>query len=280
MAEWEAPAKLNLDLRVGAADSAGMHPIRSLVQTLEWCDHLVIEADDDDRLEVNGAEMPDDGDNLVWRAVEALGLGQRPLLDVVLTKRVPVAAGLGGGSSDAAAMLAALAEMTNVDPELVQAAAAAVGADVPYFLTGGTAIAEGYGERITVADRLAGFAVGVAVPSFELSTPEVYRRWDEMNRPTGEELGGSALPPGLRSYGELRNDLTPASLNLRPELGDWMRDLSERWDRPVAMSGSGPACFGFFVDVDEAHGAVAGVADHRAATAADLRPVGVARREE
>lgn len=278
MAEWEAPAKINLDLRVRARDGSGMHPLRSLAQTIDWLDTLLVEEDDEDALLVAGADLPTGGDNLIWQAVAALDVDSRPRLFVELDKQIPVAAGLGGGSSDAAAMLAAVADMTGLGADRVREAAVAVGADVPFFLQGGTAWMEGYGEHLTALAALQGFAVAVAVAPFELATPHVYRRWDEMEGPIGSPLVGSSLPPALRAFDELRNDLTPAAISLRPELADWMRDLADRWSRPVLMSGSGPACFGFFVDLDEATEAAATAGAHRGAVAADLRTRGVERR--
>lgn len=277
MPEWEAPAKLNLDLRVGAVDARGMHPLWSLVQTIEWTDRLEIEMGDDDRLQVDGLDLPDGGENLVWKAIEALGIPQRTSLDIRLVKNVAVAAGLGGGSSDAAAALAATADLLKLPGEAPAKAAPVVGADVPFFLVGGTARMEGYGERLTALEALAGFALAVAVPDFELPTSEVYRRWDDLERPIGPEVSGGLLPPALRIYEELRNDLTPAAISLRPELSDWIRDLQDRWSRPVLMSGSGPACFAFFVDSDEAADALSEAAGSRAVCAADLRPRGVSR---
>lgn len=278
MSEWEAPAKLNLDLRVAAADATGMHPLRSIAQTIELCDRLRVEESDQDALHVEGAGLADGGDNLVWKAVEALEWSGRPRLDIELVKWVPVAAGLGGGSADAAAMLKAVgSEMMRLPDDRILEVAGRVGADVAYLLTGGTAVMEGYGERVTRLDALDGFAVGVAVPNFELVTADVYRRWDAMGGPWGEELAGRDLPPPLRALGELRNDLTPAALSLRPELADWMHDLHRRWERPVLMSGSGPACFAFFLDLDEAAQAVGTVGEARAATAAELRRTGAER---
>ncbi|MFP3913397.1 MAG: 4-(cytidine 5'-diphospho)-2-C-methyl-D-erythritol kinase [Actinomycetota bacterium] len=119
MGEWEAPAKLNLDLRVAERDSRGKHPLRSVVQAIEWCDVVMIEEGDEDELEVEGAELPEGGENLVWKAVQALELAYRPPLRIRLDKRIPVAAGLGGGSSDAAAALKAVAELTRLPAETV-----------------------------------------------------------------------------------------------------------------------------------------------------------------
>jgi len=279
MAEFEyfAPAKVNLSVRVRPPDRSGYHPLRSLVQTLEFGDRLEADPFEEDVLEVEGADLPDDGSNLVWKALEELG-GKRPPLRVLLTKRTPVAAGMGGGSSDAAAALRLGQVLTRARDVAVFEAAPRVGADVTFFLTGGTAWMEGYGELITPLAPLEGFAVAVAVPPFELSTPEVYRRWDRLEFPEGQRMPMRAVPPSLRGHGELGNDLTPAALDLRPELGDWMVDLSERWERPVALSGSGPSVFAYFADLDEAGSAAAEAsADSRAAFAAELRPRGVER---
>lgn len=281
MSEWEAPAKINLDLRLRPPDRSGLHPLHSYFQAVEWLDRLVVEEGDEDGLVVEGADLPDDEDNLVWKAVAALDLRDRPPLHMELHKSIAVAAGLGGGSSDAAAALAAVGEMLSVDPERIRAAAPRVGADVPFFLTGGTALVEGHGEQITPVEPLSGFAVAIVVPPFELATPEVYRRWDELDGPTGPELAGSDLPPPLRRrFDELRNDLVPAAVSLRPELADWMHDLGEAWEQTVLMSGSGPACFGFFLDVGEAEDALDEVEEHRAAKAAELRTRGVGRLED
>lgn len=282
MTQWEAPAKLNLDLRLRQRDSKGMHPLRSVVQTVEWCDLLTVEAGDEDVLHLTGpgaeSDIPDGGDNLVWKAVQALQLASRPRLYVVLDKWVAAAAGLGGGSSDAAAMLLALADLLHLGDDTVRAAAEQVGADVPYFLTGGTAVVEGYGEVISPAPPITGLAFAVAVPPFELSTPEVYRRWDDLDGPVGSEVPVAAVPPALRPEGPFRNDLTAAAISIRPELADWMADLGERWGRAVMMSGSGPACFAYFLDEDEATGALAAVGEHRAKASASPRPRRVAPR--
>lgn len=279
-AVWEAPAKVNLTLAIGRPAPGGMHPLRSLVQTIDLVDTLRVEEADEDRLLVEGADLPEGGDNLVWKAVDALG-GDRPALDVHLTKRIPVAAGLGGGSADAAAAMSAVAAITRRPASAVTDAAPSVGADVPLFLVGGSLWMEGFGERIERVEPLHGFAIGLTVPDFALSTAAVYRRWDELDGPRGIEHGGRALPPTLREEGPFRNDLLPAALDLEPELGDVMSDLAGRWDRPVWMSGSGPSLFAYFADVEEAADAVAAVdgAGWRAAHGAGLRRRGVAPTE-
>lgn len=281
MAEFEAPAKINLDLRVGPREPGGMHPVRSLIQSIDWCDRLTVEAGEEDRLAIEGeagAGLPVGGENLIWRALDEVEAA-RPPLDVTLVKNVAVAAGLGGGSSDAAAALMALSGMVEVPAGELQRAASATGADVAFFLTGGTALMEGHGEVITPQEHLTGFAFAVAIPPFELSTEEVYGRWDQLGEPGGDPIPEWQLPPVLRGRLEVGNDLLPAAMSLRPELGDWMADQSAAWGRPVSMSGSGPACFAFFLDVDEAGDALRSVGSARAVKAASLRRAGVSRLE-
>jgi 4-diphosphocytidyl-2-C-methyl-D-erythritol kinase len=279
---WEAPAKVNLSLEVKSPERDGMHPLRSMVQAIEWCDLLDLEEGDEDRLRIDGADLPDGGDNLVWKAVTALRrrLDQDgPSLDIRLTKAIPVAAGLGGGSSDAAASMLALAELRKASLSLVEEVAPTVGADVPFFLVGGTAWIEGYGEKIVEARiDTDTWALGIAVPDFELGTEDVYRTWDRLEGPSGPALDGKSLPPSLRGHGPFRNDLTPAALALRPELGDWIKDVSQTWGRPVAMSGSGPSLFAFFADTDEAEGAAKSLPRSvRASQATQPRRNGVVR---
>jgi 4-diphosphocytidyl-2-C-methyl-D-erythritol kinase len=279
---WEAPAKVNLSLEIRSPEGDGMHPLRSMVQAIEWCDLLDVEEGDEDHLEIDGADLPDDGENLVWKAVTALRrkLGQeRPSLHIKLTKAIAVAAGLGGGSSDAAASMLALAAIRKASVDLVSETAPAVGADVPFFLVGGTAWIEGYGEQITKARiDTESWALAIAVPDFELRTADVYQAWDRLEEPIGPALEGRALPPSLREHGPFRNDLTPAAMSLRPELGDWMAEVADTWERPVAMSGSGPSLFAFFADNDEAESAVKALSRSvRASRAARPRRTGAVR---
>lgn len=276
MPEWLAPAKVNLSLRVASLRSDGYHPLFSLVQTIDWCDSLNIEVSDEDILEVDGLSVPGDRDNLVWKATDELtGSRTRPPLAFRLTKRIPVAAGLGGGSSDAAAVLLGVSRILGW--EIEAGIAARIGADVPFLIVGGTALMEGHGDRITPLDSLEGFAFAVVVPPFGLSAAEVYRCWDELGEPQDPGISGRFLPPSLRTEAPLGNDLTAAAFSLRPEMADWVADLSDRWGRPVTMSGSGPALFGYFADVDEAASAARQTPqDARAAVGVSLRAIGPA----
>lgn len=262
MSAWLAPAKVNLTLMVGSRAASGLHPVRSLIQTIDWCDRLTMAEGEEDRLRIEGPDLPDGPENLVWKAIATLekeaGVN-RPPLRMTLQKRLPVGAGLGGGSADAAAALTALGDMLGVAPGRLQNTASLIGSDVPAALSGGTVWAEGFGEEVTRLPALSGFAVAVVVPHFPLLTADVYRMWDDLSEPRGREFPSRFLPPVLRRSTPIRNDLTPAALRLRPELGDLMEEAAGEWEQPVAMSGSGSSFFSFFVDVEEAAGAAGAV---------------------
>ena len=114
---------------------------------------------------------------------------------LALDKRIPVAAGLGGGSADAAATLVLASARFGISAEERAGIAPALGADVPFCLVGGTALMEGYGERLTPLPLLAGFWLAVVVPPFEISTAAAYRRWDDLDGPEGPAVRGGDLPP-------------------------------------------------------------------------------------
>ena len=173
MTTYEAPAKLNLSLLVSPPRSDGFHPLESLVQTIAWCDLLTIEeGEGEDTLEIVGAEI-DVGENLVLKALEtARTRGSVPPLSMSLEKRLPIAAGLGGGSSDAAAALKAAVDLGGLSESLAIEVAPAVGADVALFLTGGSLLMAGVGETITAVEPLSGFSVAIAIPDFALATAD------------------------------------------------------------------------------------------------------------
>lgn len=255
-----APAKLNLSLEVRPADSSGLHPVRGLTQSIGWHDILTMEESGADRLSVHGADLPTGEANLAWKAVKALRdlSGDRRRVEMKLWKRIPVAAGLAGGSADAAAALALYTDLIGAGRGRVDEAAAVVGADVTFCLYGGQRWISGYGERIGPAiDGANGFVTVVAVPPFRLQTPAVYRTWDRLGGPKGPGVSGSDLPPAIRIHGSLANDLYPAARTIEPLLDDWRAELALRWGRSVLLSGSGPALFGFFVDGAEAEEALA-----------------------
>lgn len=246
-------AKLNLGLVVGRRGVDGYHPIRSLSQTVSWADELAVGPAAEDGLEVSG-DAPADESNLAWQALVALRrhTGAAAPASLELRKSIPTAAGLGGGSADAAAVLG----LSGLDSETLSSLAQLLAADVPFALVGGSAIVEGRGEQVTPVTALAGFAVAVVVPPVELETATVYAAWDRLNEPAGRPFPERALPPPLRDYVPLANDLTPAAASVEPAVLDWRDELETAWGLPAAMSGSGPSLFGFFASLDEAHSAL------------------------
>ncbi|HEU5111982.1 MAG TPA: hypothetical protein VFU96_01620 [Acidimicrobiia bacterium] len=279
MTVYESPAKLNLNLLVEAPRADGLHFLQSLVQTIDWLDQLEVEEAEEDILVIEGADL-DSEDNLVTRSLKEIrARGFVPPLAITLDKRIPIGAGLGGGSSNAAAMLLAAVETGRLPRAVAGEVAPSIGADVPLFLIGGTMLMTGIGDQVESLRPSSGFAVAVAVPPFELSTTEVYLRWDEMEGPEGEVIAPRLLPPGLRDGMPIRNDLIPAAMTIEPALADFMADLRKLWGSPVLMTGSGSACFGFFPDDEEAVDAGRSV-EHlcRAVVGAGLRSNGVAPR--
>lgn len=276
MISYEAPAKLNLTLHVMPRRSDGYHPLESLVQTIEWVDTVsLVDGESADSLHVDGLDVSVEG-NLILKALEVVReTAAFPPQDIELSKTIPVGAGLGGGSSNAAAALAAAGELSGLED--VTGLATTIGADVALFLTGGTLIMRGIGEQVERVEPLSGCAFAVAMPGFEMSTGDVYRRWDEIEGPEGEVVAPDLLPPGLRDGMPIRNDLEPAAVDLRPELGDFMADLRVAWGAPAMMTGSGSGCFGFFPSLDEAQDAAASVAAMADARGVALRSRGIER---
>lgn len=254
----KAYAKVNLALAVFPRSADGYHPLRGIFQSVSLADDVTVGPGSEDSITVRNGEAPQDDTNLAWRAVEAVRRAARVTSPTALAieKRIPSGAGLGGGSADAAAVLGLTASRFGIDPDVITDLACALGADVPFSLLGGTRLVEGRGERLTELPTPGGFALGIVVPPFSLSTSAVFAEWDRLGGPTGEVVGDKNLPPSLRGGLPIRNDLLPAAVSLDPRIGDWRSDIAKRWATSVAMTGSGSALYAFFSTFDEAQSAV------------------------
>ncbi len=267
-------AKVNLSLRVRSIDTDGLHPLRGLFQTVDWYDRIIVEDAEEDSIEVPGGGAPADETNLAWRAVaDARRVGQRHQpTRVVVAKQIPSPAGLGGGSADAAAALNLAARRFSVSFDEVRRLAVDLGADVPFAVVGGTAIVTGRGELVAPQPDATGFALAIVVPPIALATADVFRAWDDLGGPEGPTISGADLPPALRDYAPLVNDLYPAAVSVAPAIDEWRAELAHRWGIPVVMTGSGSALFAYLPSLGEAEGAVAAAPQGAAATRA-VRPI-------
>ncbi len=246
--EVAAPAKLNLFLHINGRRADGYHLLQSVFMLVDWCDTLHFELRSDGRIERSDLGSPDPAlpaDDLTVRAARALQLASGTALgaDIWLDKRIPSQAGMGGGSSDAASCLLALQRLWGIQlpPGKLQEIALALGADVPFFLSGGHAWVEGIGEKITPLALPAGRFVVVKPPA-GLATDAIFRA-PQLKRDTETAtIQGFAANSEGRVYGFGHNDLQPVAQNLCPLVGqslDWlsMQGLQGR------MTGSGSAVF-------------------------------------
>jgi 4-diphosphocytidyl-2-C-methyl-D-erythritol kinase len=258
-----APAKLNLGLRVLARRADGYHELSSVFVPLDLADAIELEIANAPQpeltLELAGerAGVPADASNLALRAaaefLAATGLVRALRLRV--TKRIPVAAGLGGGSSDAGAVLRGLAASF---PGAIEAPALArlalrLGADVPYFLAPRPARVGGIGERSEALAGLPELACLLVNPGVPLATASVFAAYDACPAPVQP-----AFDPALGL--DLGNDLEPAAERLCPGIAPLRKRLLALGARAVGLSGSGPTLFGIFPDVAAAARALAGAA--------------------
>ena len=250
-----APAKINLTLKVGAARADGYHPLESVVAFADIGDIVEAEAADDLSLAIHGdfAEgLVADETNLVLRAAAALAeaAGITPRARLSLEKNLPIASGIGGGSSDAASALTALNGLwgLNWSPPRLAEIGARLGADVPVFFSGsGAAHMSGVGE-ICEPMRMPPLPAVLINPLQPLSTPDVYRQFDRMA--LGSALSG-APPPAWESDAEavaamrtLGNDLEAPAAALTPAIASFLTSLRARPEvRYAALSGSGATVF-------------------------------------
>lgn len=268
-----APAKVNLLLHVGPVEADGYHPLVSLVAFADIGDVLTVEPSDRLSLEVTGPFGPslsaqgagEQGDNLIVKALrtlgDAAGIGE-PGLRVVLDKRLPIAAGLGGGSSDAgtALKLANQVLRLGLDHTLLEGMSRVVGADGPMCLRARTAWAEGYGERLTEAPELPPLHAVLVNPGLPSPTGAVYRAYDASPRVADRPDAPSAwsLPKVIEWLNGCRNDLESPAVALTPGIKAALEAVSAcEGTQLTRMSGSGATVFGLFENSETASAAAA-----------------------
>jgi 4-diphosphocytidyl-2-C-methyl-D-erythritol kinase len=254
----QAYAKINLTLEILGRRVDGYHEVKTILQTIDLADRLDVEPGVRLRLDCDDPALNGDA-NLVWQAAVMLAklAGIQPRANIVLRKRIPVGAGLGGGSSDAAAALLALDRLwgTGLAPEVLNAIAAELGSDVPFFLRGGTALAEGRGERISPLPNLPKMTVLLVCPHetlenktgrlFSLITPIHYSDGGVTRRSVQTIMGGQL------EVSMLHNVFENVAIQAFPQLSDLYRRVASLVVSPPHLSGAGPALFCLPSDEEE-----------------------------
>ena len=253
-----APAKINLGLSVLGVRPGGYHELSSLMVPLSIGDELELRPAPELSLKVIGADLPTDRRNLVYRAAEQYLAAAKCLAAVQITlyKHLPLASGLGGGSSDAASTLLALGRLYPAAINL-PALARSLGADVPFFLPGGAALAQGIGERLTPTDVPATWLV-LLNPGLEVSARDAYTWLDESGEFTAP-LDPGPLLAALHSGETVPyfNALQPAVVIRYPQIAEALKALSAAGLHSPLMSGSGSSVFGLARDERQARAAEA-----------------------
>ena len=256
----QAPAKVNLDLRITGRRPDGYHELDSVVAFTAWADRLTFTPDRRLTLEPSGpfaAALADHTDNLVLRAARRLAehAGCPPHVRIKLDKRIPVAAGLGGGSADAAATLRGLSRLWQLrlaDADLLPLALE-LGADVPVCLRSGPARMRGIGERIEPLE-LPVLDLVLANPNHAVATAQVFAGLGPIAPAAGPDAAVPTDRPALVGWLRVRgNDLEAPARRLAPVIGEVLGALSAQPGCGLArMSGSGATCFGVFDDPEAA----------------------------
>jgi len=253
------PAKVNLALSVGPLRSDGYHDLATVFHGVGLFDEVTATTSDVLALTCEGegqVEVPLDRANLAWRAAELLArtVGRSPAVRLHLTKGIPVAGGMAGGSADAAGALVACDALwgTGLSRDVLHVLAAQLGSDVPFALYGGTAMGTGRGEQITPVLARGEFHWVFAFAHEGLSTPAVFHELDRLREAAGEQVAAPGVDEGLLRAlragdstllgAALHNDLTRPATSLRPDLRATLQAGREAGAIGTLLSGSGPTC--------------------------------------
>lgn len=282
-------AKINLGLAIGAKRDDGFHELRTIYQTIALHDVIRVDVSRGSGIEIRckDARVPSDETNTCWRIAERVmrSLKQRGKVVITIEKHLPVQGGVGGGSSNAAATMFALERVLRMDlpPRERLRIAAEVGSDLPLFLVGGTVLGCGRGEEVYPLPDLPSIACVIATPQIGVSTPEAFRRWDELRSQEGkltpqtssttigefsrsafEWLSGtlSGVPAVSGDRAEtllldlvragIENDFERVVFPVHPELREVKRLLERNNSSYASLSGSGATLYGLYTKPEQA----------------------------
>jgi 4-diphosphocytidyl-2-C-methyl-D-erythritol kinase len=253
-----SPAKVNLHLEVLEKRPDGYHEIQTLMHRVDLYDQIEIQKKGEGiRLVAEGEAVPEGTDNLACKAARLFcqEVGVEDDLEIRIRKRIPVGAGLGGGSGNAATTLMALNDLlrAGLDDKLLMALGARLGADVPFFIFQKPAVARGKGEILTPVKLPTQLSFLMLVPPFRISTAWAYETYDGLAGKKKEATPiRDSYPEVVDLLPVLKNDLELPALTRYPEIGRMKEELLRKGARGALMSGSGSVVFGLFADPDEA----------------------------
>ncbi len=258
-----AYAKLNLTLDILHKREDGFHEIESIMQQITMCDDVEIDVEtgEDWKLECDWEDVPTDSENLAWKAAGVFyrEIGKDPQgITIRITKRIPMGAGLAGGSADAAAVLRALNRHEGEPFTIWELSrlSAKIGSDVPFCVLGGTALAKGRGEKLAQLLPMPQCFYCIAKPEFSVSTPKLYAAWDEVAEPYHPDNNGMGRALDQQNLmhvaGYLGNGFEPLASAEHPEIEEIKQIMSDCGALGAAMTGSGSAVFGIFDAFDMA----------------------------
>jgi len=260
-----SPAKINLTLEVLGVRADGYHEIRSIIQPVSLFDEVSIEVEEGEGIEIesSGVPIPSGKDNLAYRAAELFfqKSGVNLKTKIFIKKKIPLGAGLGGGSGNAAAVLIGLNRITKAlsEDDLFKIGPK-IGADVPFFIRSLTATMEGIGEKIRILKEFPILHYVILCPNLQTSTQQVYKKWDELNSVDQNKITSSQnnLEECINKFtdkkGELplQNDLEEPAVSLHPEIASYKQILTSLDVKSAQMTGSGSAVYAVFRSEDEA----------------------------
>lgn len=257
-----AYAKINIGLDVLRRRADGYHEVKMIMQTVDIYDELVLERRKQPGIELrmDNSELPSGGDNLICRAADLLFREKKITggVNISLTKRIPIAAGMAGGSADAAAALRGVNELFDLGYSLkeLQALGVGLGADIPYCLTGGTMLSEGIGEILTPLPAPPAAHLVIAKPDINVSTAFVYGNLHADSLAWHPDIDGmiAALQKGDLDgiTGRLGNVLETVTVKAHPVIEQIKELLRKQGAENALMSGSGPTVFGIFKEKETA----------------------------
>lgn len=257
-----AYAKINLSLDVMGKFDNGYHDLKTVMQMVDVYDDVVVKTRDDQRITLNisGANLEASKDNIAYRAASAMiqTFDISHGYDITIHKRIPIAAGLAGGSADGSAVIRAIVKLERLNPNLdtLIALAANIGADLPFCLVGGTALCEGIGDRLTPITSRVSYTVVAVNNGTHLSTPDVFRALDFKTRMAPPRAPEVKLALETGDYqallGAMSNDLTAPATALEPSIQQVFKDIKRTAPDIVQLSGSGPTVFALFKDRERA----------------------------